>query len=40
VPAAPVGEGSLTVWLLTVGVNVPKWAEQAARPASLQPHGS
>jgi len=25
-----LGEGSLTVWLLAVGVNVPRWQEQAA----------
>jgi len=30
-PAALVGEGSLTVWLLLKGVDVPRWQEQSAR---------
>ena len=29
-PAALVGEGSLTVWLLLKGVDVPRWQEQSA----------
>ncbi len=29
IPAALLGEGSLTVWLLLIGVNVPRWNEQA-----------
>jgi hypothetical protein len=36
-PVALVGEGALTVWLLTKGVNVPRWTEQAgavAEPAA------
>ena len=28
--AGTVGEGSLTLWLLVKGVNVPRWTEQAA----------
>ena len=28
-PAALVGEGSLTVWLLVIGVNVQRWNERA-----------
>ncbi len=29
-PAAIVGEGSLTLWLLLIGVNAPKWQEKAS----------
>ena len=25
-----IGEGSLTLWLLVIGVNVPKWQEKAS----------
>ena len=32
---APLGEGSLCLWLLIAGVNVRRWREQAARPAGL-----
>jgi hypothetical protein len=31
VPAALIGEGSLCVWLILKGVNVPRWQEQAGR---------
>lgn len=29
-PAALLGEGSVTLWLLVKGVNVPRWTEQAS----------
>ena len=33
IPAALVGEGSLTLWLLVMGVNVQRWKEQAGAAA-------
>src|SRR5882762_11224301 len=34
VPAALLGEGSLTLWLLVMGVNVQRWKEQASAAGS------
>jgi hypothetical protein len=36
-----IGEGSLTLWLLVIGVNVPKWQEQAnAASACASPNST
>jgi hypothetical protein len=37
-----LGEGALTLWLLVMGVNVPRWQQQAGVPANEDPgsHGS
>jgi len=34
---ALLGEGSLTLWLLAMGVNVERWREQACTEYSEQP---
>jgi len=36
--AAAIGEGALTVWLLTFGVNAPKWNEQIAEQGGARAH--
>lgn len=35
VPAAVLGEGALTLWLLLKGVNVKRWEEQASRQPAV-----
>lgn len=35
-PPGILGEGALTLWLLVLGVNVPRWLEQGGRGAA--PH--
>jgi hypothetical protein len=31
-----IGDGSLTLWLLVIGVNIPRWQEQACRNTGLR----